>query len=685
MAELERLLRMSSMTTTISETSMLPGQRTPARILVAALLAGASACSDYTAPVVTPPQAPSFAANNEKVKIKSLKLDANTLKIGGPSVAVDLTIGNSGPAIQTGISIRADIVQGTATRQAIPSTQSQCLPGDPAGFLPNGNCDMTLSASVSNAGPGSTLTVGLATFVIRIFQAAGGVNTEIASKSVGINLVDKPSITSLTLASTTLTIDGQGTTYDATLVNPAATLQNVLLQGLIVQNGIEHGAGGLMVTCGAPIGNLPNGTCNMSFSASAFNTTGVPVLAPGDATFKLQLIQADGTTSTTFDERSVAITLLSSRTIESVEFASTQLEIGAAAPYTVKIKNIGPAISLVLVQGEIVQDTPIGTVRRGTTAGVVACGQTIGSLPNTGAGVCTLQLNAVIPTPGPLGTLVPGPARFIAHLVHRTPNGDVELDAEIVEVTLIDSGPSITSINPTSTFVVIGSGFTSMMATLQNNGASLTGVDMQGWISQPTGARRSAGGTQIRCGGSVPDGTLPTGTCTTPGDILAFNTNSGDGTLVPGPATFELELRRLSAGVLTTLATKTIPITLVDNTTGIVSIQLSSTSIPLEGSRSYVATVYNATSTPISNVVLQGYMEQQSGAVSRAGGGAAVQCPAFAQGGPGGCALTFQAVASNTNGGQGTLVPDPATFRVQLVSGSTVIDTKSVEVTLTSP
>jgi hypothetical protein len=84
MAELERLSRMSSMTTTTSETSMLPGRRTPARILVAALLAGASACSDYTAPVVTPPTAPSFAANNEKVKIKSLKLDANTLKIGGP-------------------------------------------------------------------------------------------------------------------------------------------------------------------------------------------------------------------------------------------------------------------------------------------------------------------------------------------------------------------------------------------------------------------------------------------------------------------------------------------------------------------------------------------------------------------------------------------------------------------------
>src|SRR5689334_2018449 len=98
---------------------MLPGHRTPARFLVAALLAGASACSDSTAPVAKLPSGAALAAgvNNDKVKIKNVRFSSNTLKINGANVDVDVSIANSGPAIQTGLSLRAEIVQGAASHQ----------------------------------------------------------------------------------------------------------------------------------------------------------------------------------------------------------------------------------------------------------------------------------------------------------------------------------------------------------------------------------------------------------------------------------------------------------------------------------------------------------------------------------------------------------------------------------------
>ena len=44
--------------------------------------------------------------NNAKVKVKSFQLSANTLRIEGPAVTADVTIGNSGVAIQSGVLIR---------------------------------------------------------------------------------------------------------------------------------------------------------------------------------------------------------------------------------------------------------------------------------------------------------------------------------------------------------------------------------------------------------------------------------------------------------------------------------------------------------------------------------------------------------------------------------------------------
>ena len=50
--------------------------------------------------------------NNQKVKVKTLQLSSNTLRINGPSVSGNVTIGNSGLAIPTNVVVRADITQG---------------------------------------------------------------------------------------------------------------------------------------------------------------------------------------------------------------------------------------------------------------------------------------------------------------------------------------------------------------------------------------------------------------------------------------------------------------------------------------------------------------------------------------------------------------------------------------------
>ena len=108
---------------------------------------------------------------------------------------------------------------------------------------------------------------------------------------------------------------------------------------------------------------------------------------------------------------------------------------------------------------------------------------------------------------------------------------------------LTSATPTITSlVLSTPTIVLEGTGGT-YTTTLYNPGSTISDVVLQGWIEQGT-ARRAAGGKLISCA-SVPLGNLPTGTCTDGFSFSANNTSSaGTGTLVPGPATFVLELKR---------------------------------------------------------------------------------------------------------------------------------------------
>jgi hypothetical protein len=493
-----------------------------------------------------------------KLKL-TFKPNTRTFYIDGPAVTASVSIANGGSAFTSGVFLRAEITQGTATRRAA-NVPTKCSPLALPGSLPTGDCSMTINTAALTTGVGSgTLGPGPAVMVLRLMvQTTPLQATELDSKSTGIDLLATPRITTLTLTPTTLVIGGAPANYTATLNNPGPALSGVLLQGIMVQGTTRRAAGGLSVTCGGGIGVLPTGSCTINFSAVASNTTG-------------------------------------------------------------------------------------------------------GS-----------------------GTLVPGAGVFELSLIQSTGSGDLTFDTKTVNVTLANATPTITNIAPVSSFVVLDKPgtFTDFTATVVNASGELSVVDIQGWIRQGT-ARRAAGGTDVTCGPAV--GTLPNGTCQQANVIIADNVSSGgSGTLVPGPATFELELRIFDGTTQTVLDTKSIPITIVANTPSIVSIALASTTLQIDGPRvEFTAIFYNPTGTTLSGTLYQELVEQ--GSVSHGAGGAVVTCGApLGDFPPGACSVTFTVGASNSSGA-GTLVPGAATFTLELRQSSTLLDTRSVPVTLTAP
>lgn len=128
---------------------------------------------------------------------------------------------------------------------------------------------------------------------------------------------------------------------------------------------------------------------------------------------------------------------------------------------------------------------------------------------------------------------------------------------------LASSLPTITSLVLSTPTIVIGGSGGTFTATLLNPGtATLSTVVLQGWIEQGS-ARRASGGAQVTCG-SAAIGELPPGTCTDEFSFSADNTSSaGTGTLIPGPATFVLELKQqLAAQPEVIFDTESLPITL---------------------------------------------------------------------------------------------------------------------------
>jgi hypothetical protein len=333
----------------------------------------------------------------------------------------------------------------------------------------------------------------------------------------------------------------------------------------------------------------------------------------------------------------------------------------------------------VTLTGWLVQDA---TRRVSVAEAPLDCrtGSGAGVLPNGTfpiAGAFTLSVTGTGTAVGSgTGTFAPGAASLELQLKQ----GETVLATTTTPgaLTLVSNvPPSISALTVSAPCAFIGGATTPNSATVVNPGESRSNIALQGWITQGA-ARREAGGANVSCGAEA--GVLPSGTFTIPGSISTSNTRGGTGTLVPGAATFELQL--LENG--TVLGTRTIAISLQPATPGIAALS-SSTGVILIGGPvgSYAATLRNP-GTNLSNVVLQGFLIQGStrhaagGTVVIAGAGNGVLPTGF-------CNVAFSISASNTVGGTGTLVTGPATFELQMTMNGSLLELKTITVMLDGP
>ncbi|HET7374339.1 MAG TPA: hypothetical protein VFJ20_13205, partial [Gemmatimonadaceae bacterium] len=350
-------------------------------------------------------------------------------------------------------------------------------------------------------------------------------------------------ITDMSLLSKTLVLAGPLVGYTATVVSSLARFDGLSVHAYIVQQNVRHAVGEQALPCGS-------GTTSCTFTG-AITASGGSGLLPGAATFELQLIDAQGAVLST---REVGMTLVSSQTISAVNLASDTLVLGGPlTSYKATLQNPDSTLSGVAVQGWIAQ-TGANIARRAAGGAAVQCGGATGVLPT---GTCTLSsvLVASNSTAG-TGTLVLGAAMFELDLMV---NGTVVAQRTVPVV--LTSSATIAGLSlsfGTSDTLLLESPSVPYFATLRNVGTSLSGISLEGWVSQGT-ARRFAGGGAVVCGSG--SGVLPNGTCTIQSQLTATNNTSGTGTLSTGAATFELRLVDASGAVLSTAI---LPLYLID-------------------------------------------------------------------------------------------------------------------------
>jgi len=264
--------------------------------------------------VLQPGDSPALVKNKSKISIATLVLASSTIAINNPGTTYSITMRNTdGPA--SAVIIQAEMEQGTTVR-ASGGTNVQCGAG--IGVLPHGSCTMDNRPAFADefAGGSGTFVPGPATLTVTVKLFDGTTTTDLDSESLPVTLVAGPTtpyITNLSLASTTLVIDGPSVNYTVSIWNPGATESLDVVQGLMNQGTTSRGANGRNVGCGAnPSGTLPHGSCTFSFNTVAQNTGGgTGTLVPGPATFRLELLNFDGTNTTLRDFREVAVTLTS--------------------------------------------------------------------------------------------------------------------------------------------------------------------------------------------------------------------------------------------------------------------------------------------------------------------------------------------------------------------------------------
>jgi hypothetical protein len=483
--------------------------------------------------------------------------------------------------------------------------------------------------------------------------------TVLASTSFAVTLQAKPTIAAMTLQSSTVVLGATSTSYQTSFNNPGSNLSNVALQGWINQGSARHSAVGPFIDFGNGSGVLPSGSGTLSAPFGAFNTTsGTGTLAPGAATFELQLTQGTNLLATT----TLPVTIVPCPTLTALSPTSTNVVIeGPGVPYAATLNNTGPSLANVSVNCVVQQ----GTAWRRSGNAITDFGNGAGILP-VGA---TALSNSILASnsQGGTGTLGTGPATAQwTILLFNT----FTLDTETVNV-LLEPKPTITALTATSDPVAIdGASTTTFAATLGNQGASLANVTLQGWINQGTARRAAGAAINVDCGSGA--GVLPTGSFAATGPITSSNSATGSGTLTSGAATFELDL--LENGVV--LDTKTAPVTLVPNTPAIVSITPTTMSVLIGGPGvSYTATLRNPGASQ-TGVGLQNYLIQ--GAAQNAAGGALISCGA----GLGVLPTGTSTCSGGFNATIGSYVAGPATLQVQITQGGGTVATMNLPVTV---
>jgi hypothetical protein len=482
-------------------------------------------------------------------------------------------------------------------------------------------------------------------------------------------------ISALTLSRDSAFINGPAVPYTATLSNPGGTLSGVAIQGWIVQGSLRHGANGTLINCGSGSGVLPSGTCTVSFSYAASNgLSGAGTLVPGAATLELDLEDGTGTVVSTV---SVPVTLLPNHPIVTgITLSSDTVFIGGrVTSYTATLENPNGNHSGVAIQGFIAQ----GSVTHAAGGTLVNCGAGIGVLP-TGTCIASSSAGASNGDLTGAGTLVPGTATFLLQL--KDSAGNI-VDTRTKTITLAPPTPRITALTLSSTSATIDGPTVPFTTTLDNPGlTSHSGVSIQGFVRQGT-TLRAANGTLVNCGSGA--GVLPVNSCTVSFELSASNSGGGSGTLVPGGATFELDLRDSTGAVWNA---RTVAITLVAKSISITTLTLSSDTAIIGGSGNavpYTMTINNPGSAQ-QFVIYQSNIIQ--GTAKRAAGSGWINCTGSIGVLPtGDCTQHLNYVASNGSTGSGTLVAGSASLVIDVINAASgkLLATRTVPVVLKNP
>jgi hypothetical protein len=345
--------------------------------------------------------------------IASLSLSKSTLVISdGSEPQVDITnitaqLENTGSELSN-VRVQSDFVQGTVIHNS-GSVALNCTDPQGNGILPSGSCAINWFAAATNAAAAGsgTLVPGAATFVFSLIQDVDGTPVVLDSESLPVTLVGGPlGISRLALSSITFAIGGEAVPYEVSFFNPTSQLEDVFIQGEMLQNGNLAGAGGTNVRCPPASAEavLPAGTCTMQFTAVASNQSYSPdPLMPGSATFRLTLYQGFGGSPTVLDSMSVPVLLVAGPPeVARVIFFDTQnnvlLSTSVATDYNVTLVNSGSAMTGMTLRGQVVQTLGGVTSTRDVSDVPVTCpSNASGTLPS---GACTFQVSAFVSNNG---------------------------------------------------------------------------------------------------------------------------------------------------------------------------------------------------------------------------------------------------------------------------------------------